>query len=150
MSTEHGPVAELVTAFHANDAAAVGRALERHPELKSRLDDPAPGAPFGATALIAAVKRRNREMVDVLLRAGADINARSHWWAGSFGVLDEDHEPDFLAFLIARGATIDVHAAARFGMLDRLDELLSANPALVRARGGDGQTPLHFAKTVEV
>ena len=143
-------VAELVTAFHANDAAAVDRVLERHPELKSRLDDPAPGAPFGTTALLEAVKRGNREMVDVLLRAGADINARSHWWAGSFGVLDQDHDPDFLAFLIGRGATVDVHAAARFGMLDRLDELLSSDPTLVHARGGDGQTPLHFAKTVEV
>jgi ankyrin repeat protein len=35
-------------------------------------------------------------------------------------------------------------------MLDRLDELLSADPGLVHARGGDGQTPLHFAKTLEV
>ncbi|MDQ4081249.1 MAG: ankyrin repeat domain-containing protein [Gemmatimonadota bacterium] len=140
----------MVTAFHANDAAAVDRVLERYPELKSRLDEPAPGAPFGATALLEAVKRGNREMVDVLLRAGADINARSHWWAGSFGVLDHDHDPDFRAFLIERGAAVDIHAAARFGMLDRLDELLSADPTLVHARGGDGQTPLHFAKTVEV
>jgi ankyrin repeat protein len=143
-------VAELVTAFHANDAVALGRVLERNPELKSRLDDPAPGAAFGTTPLLEAVKRGNREMVDVLLRAGADINARSHWWAGSFGVLDQDHDPDFLAFLLSRGATVDVHAATRFGMLDRLDELLSADPTLVHARGGDGQTPLHFAKSVEV
>lgn len=150
MAEHNGAVAELVTAFHADDAAAVGRVLDRHPELKSKLDEPAPGAAFGATALIEAVKRRNRDMVDVLLRAGADINARSHWWAGSFGVLDQDHDPDFLEFLIARGATVDVHAAARFGMLDRLDELLSADPKLVHARGGDGQTPLHFANTVEV
>ena len=151
MSFEPGaPVDELVTAFHANDAAAVDRLLERHPALKSKLDDPATGAAFGGTALLEAAKRGNREMVDVLLRAGADINARSHWWAGSFGVLDHDHDPDFLAFLIGRGATVDVHAAVRFGMLDRLDELLSADPSLVHARGGDGQTPLHFAKTVEV
>ncbi len=151
MSSGHGEaVAELVAAFHANDPAAVGRVLERHPELKSQLDDPAPGAPFGATALIEAVKRRNREMVDVLLGAGADINARSQWWAGSFGILDQDHDPDFLTFLIERGATVDVHAAARFGMLDRLEELLSADPKLLHARGGDGQTPLHFANTVEV
>jgi ankyrin repeat protein len=149
-SANSGAVTELVTAFHANDAAAVRRVLDRNPDLKRRLNDPAPGAPFGATPLLEAVKRRNREMVDVLLRAGADINARSHWWAGSFGVLDEDHDPDFLAFLVERGATVDVHAAARFGMLDRLDELLSADPSLVRARGGDGQTPLHVAKSVDV
>src|SRR4029079_15412084 len=32
----------------------------------------------------------------------------------------------------------------------RLRELVSANPELVHARGGDGQTPLHFANTVEI
>jgi ankyrin repeat protein len=150
MSLFSGPLAELVAAFQANDAAGVGHLLDRHPELKANLDEPAPGLAFGATALLAAATRGNREMVDVLLDAGADINARSHWWAGGFGVLDHDHDADFVSFLIGRGAKVDVHAAARLGMLDRLDELLSANPELVHARGGDGQTPLHFAKTVEV
>ena len=28
-------------------------------------------------------------MVDVLLRAGANINQKSHWWAGGFHVLDD-------------------------------------------------------------
>jgi len=31
-----------------------------------------------------------------------------------------------------------------------LRELVSTNPDLVHARGGDGQTPLHFASTVEI
>src|SRR5688572_20507727 len=150
MSTDRAPLAELVAAFHTNDAAGVGRVLERHPELAPRLDDPAPGLAFGGTALLEAARRGNREMIDVLLRAGANINARSHWWAGSFGVLDHDHDLGLLSFLIERGAVVDVHAAARLGMLDRLDDLLSAHPELVHARGGDGQMPLHFAKTVEV
>jgi ankyrin repeat protein len=150
MSLDHGPVADLVTAFQADDTASVGHLLERHPELKSRIDDPAPGLAFGATALLEAARRGNRAMIDVLLRAGANINARSHWWAGSFGILDHDYEPDFLSFLLEHGAIVDVYAAARLGRLDRLEELLSANPELVHARGGDGQTPLHFAKTVEV
>jgi ankyrin repeat protein len=84
----------------------------------------------------------------VLLRAGASINARSHWWAGGFGVLDSDH--DLAPFLIERGAVVDAHAAARLGMLDRLEELLSSRPQLVHARGGDGQTPLHVARSIEV
>jgi ankyrin repeat protein len=150
MSSDQTALAELVAAFHASDAAGVGRALERHPQLKARIDDPAPGLAFGATALLEAAGRGNREMVDVLLRAGADINARSHWWAGGFGVLDHDHDPGFVSFLIERGASVDVHAAARLGMLDRLKQLVSANPELVHARGGDGQTPLHFARTVEI
>src|SRR2546429_659510 len=114
------PVAEIMAAIKANDALRVADVLDRYPELKPRLNEPAPGQPFGTTALLAAVQRKNKEMIDVLLRAGADINARSHWWAGSFGVLDNDN--GLAEFLIERGAIVDVHAAARLGMMDRLKE----------------------------
>jgi ankyrin repeat protein len=139
---------DLGAAVIANDADRVRSVLETYPELRQRLDDEMPGGDFGATALLTAVNRRNREMIDVLLAAGANINVRSHWWAGGFGVLDGDH--GLHDFLIERGAVVDAHAAARLGRIDRLNELLKSNPALVHARGGDGQTPLHFAKSVEV
>lgn len=141
-------VEALKAGILSDDATQVAGVLDRHPELKARLDDPLPDFDFGATALLGAVHRNNREMIDVLLRAGADINARSGWWAGSFGVLD--HDGDLSEFLIERGATVDVHAASRLGMLERLDALLAADPGLVHARGGDGQTPLHFAASVAV
>ena len=134
--------------MRANDAARVRAVLERRPELRGRLDDALPGYGFGETALIAAVHHSDREMVDALLAAGADIDARSHWWAGSFGVLDR--ESDLVPYLIERGATVDAHAAARHGMLERLEALLAADPALVHARGGDGQMPLHLAATVPI
>lgn len=142
------PPAVLLHAIQENDAAQVAEALERHPELKGKLDEPLPGYSFGGTALLAAVHKRNRAMIDALLRAGADINARSDWWAGSFGVLD--NASGLENFLIERGARVDAHAAARLGMLDRLKELVAADPGLVHARGGDGQTPLHFASSVEI
>jgi ankyrin repeat protein len=148
IALDSDPVAALVAAIKANDTAAARRTLERHPTLKDKLDDPLPGFAFGATPLLAALPSRNREMIDLLLDAGADINQRSHWWAGSFGVLDDDH--GLAPYLIERGARVDVHAAARLGMMDRLAGLIAADPALVHAPGGDGQTPLHFAPTVEV
>ena len=149
MNVAHAdPMEQLAAAVHANDSSRVQQVLAGHPELRSRLDEPLPGAPFGATALLAAVHRRNRDMIDVLLGAGADINARSHWWAGSFGVLDS--ATDLAPFLIDRGATVDIHAAARLGMLARVEELVSANSALVHARGGDGQTPLHFVSSIAI
>ncbi|HEX3877394.1 MAG TPA: ankyrin repeat domain-containing protein, partial [Bryobacteraceae bacterium] len=138
----------LLEAIETGDPVQVQAALDRHPEWKQTLNDPIPGGAFGGTALLAALHRRNRAVIDVLLRCGADINARSHWWAGSFGVLDQ---PTGLEdFLIERGARVDAHAAARLGKLDRLKELILADPLLVHARGGDGQTPLHFAATVEI
>jgi ankyrin repeat protein len=146
--TRGGPMEQLAAAVLANDAVQVRQVLEEHPELPSRLDEPLPGAPFGATALLAAVDRGNRDMIDVLLGAGADINARSHWWAGSFGVLDAD--TGLTPLLIDRGARVDIHAAARLGMLVQLEELVSGDPSLVNARGGDGQTPLHCASSIEI
>jgi ankyrin repeat protein len=88
-------------------------------------------------------------MLDVLLDAGADINSRSRWWAGGFGILD-CASPDVAAYAIERGAAVSVHAAARLGLIETLRRLLAEDPARVHARGGDGQTPLHFAQTVEI
>ena len=142
------PAEALKAAVMANDAGRLKLALEQHPGLRSKLNDPLPDSGFGTTPLLAAVQQANKEMIDVLLHAGADINGRSHWWAGGFGVLD--HDNGLASFLIERGATVDVHAAARLGMLDRLKELISADRRLVHSRGGDGQTPLHFAATIEI
>ena len=142
------PVEVLVAAVTANDVPTVAECLARHPELRSRLNDPLPGLSFDGTVLLAAVSRRNTQMIDLLLANGADINQRSHWWAGGFGVLDSDH--DLTEFLVERGATLDIHAAARRGRVDVVREWLDRDSSLARARGGDGQTPLHVAATVEV
>jgi len=142
---ESGDPVELVKqAFQQDDARLVRKILGRYPELKARINDPV--GPFDSPAI---TRVRSRQMLDVLLEAGADINAKSRWWAGGFGLL-HGAKPDLAAYAIQRGAFVDVHAAARLGMLERLRELVSADPALVRAKGGDGQTPLHFASTVEI
>lgn len=143
------PVEALTAALKANDASLVRDVLGRHPSLKSRINEPLPGYGFDAPAIIAAVNHNNLEIIDLLLDAGANINERSRWWAGSFGVLDSAG-PELADYLISRGAIVDIHAAARLGMIDRLRELLAQEPQLVHARGGDGQLPLHFAATVEV
>lgn len=148
LAAEQDPVVAFQAAILGNDTARAAELLEKFPDLKKRLNEPLPNGAFGATPLIAAVGHANREMIDLLLRSGADINQRSHWWAGSFGVLDHDH--GLTDFLIARGARVDAHVAARLGMLDKLRELVAADAGVVTARGGDGQTPLHFACSVEV
>jgi ankyrin repeat protein len=52
--------------------------------------------------------------------------------------------------LISRGAKLTAHAAARLGWFDELKKLVEANPQVVYEKGGDGQRPLHFAKTTEI
>jgi ankyrin repeat protein len=137
-------VEELKQALRNDDAPAVRQLLDRHPELKAKINESV--GPFDSPAIAGA---RSPEMVDALLDAGADINAKSTWWAGGFGLLD-NASPQLAAYAIRRGAFVHIHAAARLGMLDRVKELIASDAGLVSARGGDGQTPLHFASTVEI
>lgn len=143
------PAEALTVAVRAMDAERVRELLHRHPDLRAKINDPLPDYGFGAHAMFAAVQRSDRATIDVLLEAGADIRKRTEWWAGGFGVLD-DCDPSLVDFLVQRGAVIDAHAAARLGLLPELQQLVATAPNVVHARGGDGQTPLHFASTVEV
>src|SRR6478752_1075399 len=74
---------EAAQAFAADDAGRLHRVVTAHPALKDVIDEPI--GPFDSPAIIHV---GSRAMLDVLLEAGADINARSRWWAGSFGILD--------------------------------------------------------------
>ncbi len=145
MLLETGDPKELFKrAFAEDDAAEFRNLLQQFPAMRAQINDPV--AAFDAPVI---TRVRSREMLDVLLEAGADINAKSRWWAGGFGLLD-GAEPDLAGYAIQRGAIVDAHAAARLGLIKRLQELIDANPVLVHAPGGDGQTPLHFASTIEV
>jgi ankyrin repeat protein len=138
------PLELLKNAFHADDASLFAKLLVRHPAIKARLNEPI--GPFDSPPITHV---KSREMLDVFLAAGGDIDAKSRWWAGGFGLL-HNAPPELAAYAIERGAVVDIHAAARLGRMDRLRELVAADPSLVHARGGDGQTPLHFASTVEI
>ena len=76
------PAEVLKAAVCDNDAARVRDVLKQHPELRAIIDDPLPDYGFGQQALFAAVQRSNREAIDVLLSAGANIRKRTEWWAG--------------------------------------------------------------------
>lgn len=140
-----GPMQEAMRAFHADDSLALRELLKRHTELRSIVRDSNVGA-FDSPPIVNV---RSRGMLDLLLEYGADINAKSRWWAGGFGLL-HSAPVDLAEYAIQRGAFVDVHAAARLGMPHRVRELLQQDPNLVHARGGDGQTPLHFASTIEI
>src|SRR5262245_35088914 len=121
------PDEKLSAAIRASDAERTARVLEEHPELKDHLDGPLADYGAGTTPLLAAVQRSDHRTIEVLLRAGADINARSHLWAGGLSVLDEcAHE--MAPFLMERGAVLDVHAAARLGWFQELQELVESDP----------------------
>jgi ankyrin repeat protein len=136
------PEERLRDAFHRRDASAVRRLFETHTELRERID--APVFAFDAPAIVAYAN--DLALVDVLLDFGADPNRRSEWWAGGFHAL-------YSAIgaaadrLIAAGAIPDACAAAHLDRPDLLARMIAGEPTRVHERGGDGQMPLHFARS---
>ncbi|MEM7474740.1 MAG: ankyrin repeat domain-containing protein [Planctomycetota bacterium] len=102
---------------------------------------------FGAPAVVQA--KSNLAMVDRLIEAGADINQKSDWWAGGFGVLDNTGR-QLADELICRGAQLEVWSAAELCKLEELQAMLAKDSQLLAARGPDGKTPLHCAGNIEV
>lgn len=137
--------AAFFDAIRAGDRERVSALLEDSHSLIHAHDPDS----FGAPAITPAVNRGDKPMIDLLLEHGADIDARSDWWAGSFGALDYADEETAM-YLLKRGATLTPHAAARLGMVEELRRMIAADPSVVNQRGGDGQMPLHFAKNVEI
>src|ERR1700721_3065328 len=80
------PVEALTAAIKANNPSLVREVLIRHPSLKSRINEPLPSYSFDTPPIIAAVQKENREIIDVLFDAGANVNQRTGWGGGSFGV----------------------------------------------------------------
>jgi ankyrin repeat protein len=140
------PVERFLQALHVRDRDTVRALLEEHADVRAAVN--APIGPFDARPL--AIVKTDLGLVDLLLSYGADLNLKSEWWAGGFGLLESNCTPEEAAPLIERGATVDVFAASHLGMFDRVLALVDADPSLVRARGGDGRTPLHCARTAEI
>jgi len=137
--------AEFLVAVRDNDLSGAERLLADDPSLVHLYDQDQ----FGARPLVIAVYGGHREMADLLLDHGADIDGKSDWWAGGFGVLPCDDE-ELAEHLVARGATVDAYGAAGMGWADRLKAILAEHPEQVNMKGGDGQRPLHEAKTAEI
>jgi ankyrin repeat protein len=144
-SLSKSPAELFKAAVEAGDVDQVRQLLQSHAELVSMIDEPM----FGFKSPAVHVARTNLELLDLLLAHGADLNARTSWEKGSFGVLEQVN-PDEAAPLIARGARIDVWAATNLGMETELAALIAGDPSLVHAKGGDGKRPLHFARTIPI
>ena len=140
------PIERFKQAVERGDAASVRALLERHADVRASVN--APMFAFDSPALVSAAGD-HPELVHVLLEHGADPNRKSDWWAGGFHAL-YSARGDTAERLIAAGAVPDACAAAQLDRPDLLATMLAADPARVHERGGDGQTPLHFARSREV
>jgi len=141
------PLERAHRAVRDGDAPALRRLLAAHAELRSAINQPV--FPFDSPALVAISGRGNVELVDVLLEFGADPNLKSSWWAGGFHPL-YGASPVVAERLLAAGAVPDTCAAAHLDRPELLERMLAEDPARVHERGGDGQMPLHFARSQRV
>lgn len=140
-------LAELHAALSARDAARLRDLLLRHPAARASVD--APVFPFGSTPLLRFTGPADLPIVEVLLEFGADPNRRSDWWAGGFHPL-HSAVGAVADRLMEAGAEPDACAAANLDRPELLRRLLDGDPGRVHERGGDGQTPLHFARSRKV
>ena len=135
---------EFRRALAGRDVDAVRALLERHPSAREMID--APLFPFDAPALVHFAGADDLAMVELLLEQGANPNRRSEWWAGGFHPL-HSASGEVAERLLEAGAVPDACAAAHLDRPEMIARILDADPPRVEERGGDGQTPLHFARS---
>ena len=124
---------------------------ERNPEQVRKLLDESPdllhaGDERSNQPIHWAVMTRQIDLINELLRRGADINARRSDGARPIHLSNGDYfyrgwrdvpkdvatsPGEVLAHLIARGAFVDIWTAAHMGDLNRVRELLDRDPSLV-------------------
>jgi ankyrin repeat protein len=143
-ASQRSPRERMQSAVHKGDARAMRSLLEQNAELRALVNEPL--FPFDSPALVHFAGGDKVAVIEVLLEFGADPNRKSGWWAGGFHPLHSASEAT-AARLLAGGAVPDACGAAHLDRLDLLAKILEADPTRVHERGGDGQTPLHFARS---
>ena len=141
------PLEQFKRAVHKGDVMALRAVLADSPAARAAINEPL--FSFNSPALVSVAGRNDVALVDALLEFGADPNRRSSWWAGGFHPL-HSALGSVADRLIEGGAVPDACAAARLDRVDWLAEILHNDPTRVHERGGDGQTPLHFARSRRV
>jgi ankyrin repeat protein len=123
----------LRRAIQSDDVAEVEAVVRAHPVLLNR--------PNSRPAVTFA---RSADMAERVLTLGTDLEMVGKWWGRGMGLRQVDQV--VAKFLVEHGARLTVHAAAGLGLVGRLEQMLDDDPSLIDAKGGDGCTPLHFAR----
>jgi ankyrin repeat protein len=139
-----GAAAEHLFAAGAVADACAAAALDRIDLLTAILaQDPSRVHERGGDGKMPLHFAQSREVVDLLLSSGADIDARDidHRSTAAEWMIGE--EPDFARidlakYLVERGATADIFLVAALGLTERARAMLATNPSLLRLRTSQG------------
>jgi ankyrin repeat protein len=140
-----GAAAERLLAAGAVPDACAAANLDR-PELLARMlrEDPARVHERGGDGKTPLHFARSRAVVDLLLEAGADIDARDvdHRSTPAQWMLDGRRGAGRFAlaqYLVKHGASADIFLAAALGLADRVHKMLESNRDLLDLRTGRGE-----------
>ncbi len=129
---------DFFAAVRSGSIDRVRETLAQHPALLATRHD-------GATALHYAAIANDRAMVVLLLGAGAELNARDDTYQMTpIGWANEEGQEGMVRFLYDRGAEVDLHQAAAYGLLDHVRDLVRHTRRPVNSLMG-GWTPLQLA-----
>jgi ankyrin repeat protein len=135
------PITAFMQACRDGNTEAVRSMLQQDPSLAgARVEG-------GETAVIAALYRGHREVVDVLLAAGAPVDLFTAAAVGLPEIVQArlGEQPAGIGALSFDGWTA-LHLAAFFGHVDVIDRLLAAGADVnARSRNSTANTPLHAA-----
>lgn len=95
--------------------------------------------------IVLAAWEGNVATVRVLLEGGADPNLDPSHVCTAIVTAAGHGRGDKVALLLAHGAQPGIHTAARLGMVERVEQLLAADPGLAARADAWGQTPLDRA-----
>lgn len=146
-------VMSLFQATAKDDVNTVKTLLAKEPALAQSIGLEWSSVWHGETpTLHMAVMRGQKEVIDLLLSHGADINERdpTYGWTALLQAMDLGFMPDYAAlnmpqFLIDRGAKPDLFVALWDGDDEAIEAFLKANPASVNMPGPNNTLPLCYA-----
>lgn len=137
-------VAERLLAAGAIPDACAAAHLDR-PDMLARVlaEDPSRVHERGGDGKMPLHFARSRRIADILLDAGADMDARDidHRSTAAEWMLGD--EPDnarleLAKYLVERGASADIFLCAALGLTERAREMLQGNSSLLRLRTSQG------------
>jgi hypothetical protein len=140
-------VAERLLAAGAEPDACAAAAMDRADLLQRMLaDDPARAHERGGDGQTPLHFARSTRVAELLLAAGADIDARDldhrstpAEWMLADGMDAGRSRLEVARYLVERGASADIFLAAALGLEDRVRALLTSHPELLSLRTSQGR-----------
>jgi ankyrin repeat protein len=130
---------EIYDAASSGDLVKVKALLKGKPSLVFDTD-------YGhATPLHAAAYEGHKDVAELLLAKGADVNAKNIIGQTPLDLAAGNDHKDIMDLLMAHKADVNIHDAAAGGYMKIVSAMIQQNPALLSSDDIYGNSPLHCA-----